>query len=281
VVFRTLLDPGQEVIIPAPYFLEYNNIVDAYQGVSRIVPTRPDFSIDFEAIERVINEKTKAILINSPNNPTGRVYKEKEMIELATLLAHFSEKKGKPIYLVSDEPYRKIVYDGVTVPSIFNAYKESCVVTSFSKDLSLPGERIGYAAINPEATYRDVISKGMVISNRIGYVNAPALMQRAIAQVLEESVDVSVYQRRRDKLCDALGSLGYEFNKPEGAFYLFPKSLEKDDVVFVDVLKEENILTVPGIGFGCPGHFRIAYCVSDDVIERSLPGFERVIKKYR
>ncbi len=281
VAFRTLLNPGEEVIIPAPYFIEYNNIVDTYQGIPKVVQTGPDFSLDIAAIEKAATDKTKAILINSPNNPTGRVYSEGEIGELSQLLTRLSEKRGEPIYLVSDEPYRKIVYEGVRVPSIFNAYRESFVATSLSKDLSLAGERIGYLAANPEMRYRDVITQGMVICNRIGCVNAPALMQRAVAPLLKESVDVSLYQKKRDMLCDALGAFGYEFRKPEGTFYLFPRSLEKDDVAFVNVLKEENILTVPGTGFGGPGYFRIAFCVADEVIERSLPGFEKVIKRYR
>jgi aspartate aminotransferase len=282
IVFKTILDAGQEVVIPSPYFVEYNNIIDTHRGVPKVVPTKPDFSLDLEAIEGAFTENTKAVLINSPNNPTGRMYVEEELEELGKLLKRVSEKRGNPIYLVSDEPYRKIVYDGLKVPSIFNAYKESIVITSFSKDLSLVGERIGYASVNPDMTYADDILQGMVICNRVlGYVNAPAFMQRAISHLLEDSVDISIYQKKRDMLCDALGSFGYDFIKPEGTFYLFPKSLEEDDVAFVNVLKEENILTVPGSGFWGPGYFRIAYCVPDDVIERSLPGFERVIKKYR
>jgi aspartate aminotransferase len=281
VVFRTILDPEDEVIIPSPFFMEYVNIVDTYLGVSRIVPTRPDFSLDLGEIQKALNDMTKAVLINSPNNPSGRVYNQEDLNELAKLLTEAGDRRGNPIYLVSDEPYRKIVYDGIEVPSIFNTYKESFVLTSFSKDLSLAGERIGYASANPEMTYRDTVTQGMVIANRIASVNAPGLMQRAVARVLHESVDISLYQRKRDMLCDALGSYGYEFSKPEGAFYLFPKSLEEDDVAFVNALKEENILTVPGRGFGCPGYVRIAYCVEDEVIEKSLPGFERVMRKYR
>ena len=282
IVFKTILDAGQEVVIPAPYFVEYNNIIDTHRGVPKVVPTKPDFSLDLEALEKAFTEKTKAVLINSPNNPTGRMYDEEALGELGKLLTRVSEKRGTPIYLVSDEPYRKIVYDGLKVPSIFNAYKESIVITSFSKDLSLAGERIGYAAVNPNMAYAEDILQGMVICNRVlGYVNAPAFMQRAISHLLEDSVDISIYQKKRDMLCEALGSFGYDFIKPQGTFYLFPKSLEEDDVAFVNVLKEENILTVPGSGFWGPGYFRIAYCVPDDVIERSLPGFERVIKKYR
>jgi aspartate aminotransferase len=281
VVLKTILNPGEEVIIPRPYFVEYNFYLDNHQGIPRLVPTNPDFSLDFEAIEEAVTEATRAVLINSPNNPTGKVYSEGELERLGHLLADYSEKFGQPIYLISDEPYRKIVYEGTSVPSIFNAYKESFVVTSFSKDLSLPGERIGYAALNPEMSDRAIIAGGMVLCNRIlGYVNAPALMQRAVSFLLEESVDVSIYQEKRDMLHDGLAACGYELVKPEGAFYLFPRTPIEDDVAFVSALQEENILTVPGSGFGGPGHFRIAYCVEDKTIEKALPGFERTIKKF-
>lgn len=281
VLFKTLLDPGEEVIIPTPYFVEYNFYLDNHGGVPVLVNTKPDFSLDLEAISEAITEKTKAVLINSPNNPTGRVYREEELRMLSELLARKSSERGSPVYLISDEPYRKIVYEGVVVPSIFDAYPESFVVTSFSKDLSIPGERIGYIASSPELTDRPAILAGLALCNRIlGYVNASAFMQRAIPHLLDESVDMNIYRKKRDILCDALGSFGYEFEKPEGAFYLFPKTPIKDDVQFVSVLQEENILAVPGSGFGGPGHIRLAYCVSDKVIERSLPGFERAMKKY-
>ncbi|TAK92940.1 aminotransferase class I/II-fold pyridoxal phosphate-dependent enzyme, partial [Patescibacteria group bacterium] len=186
----------------------------------------------------------------------------------------------RTIYLISDEPYRKIVYDGVRPPSIFDIYNESIMATSFSKDLSLPGERIGYAAINPAISERDIVTAGMILSNRIlGFVNAPALMQRAIPFLLDASVDVSPYQKNRDILCEALADFGYKFIKPHGAFYLFPETPIKDDIEFVSMLKEENILTVPGSAFACPGHIRIAYCTSQKTVERSLPGFERAMRK--
>ena len=282
VVLKTVLNPDEEVVIPSPYFVEYNFYLENHQGVPKVVPTKPDFSLDLQAIKGGITEKTRAVLINSPNNPTGKVYTEGELEALGKLLTDSSEKFGQPIYLISDEPYRKIAYDGINVPSIFDAYRESFVVTSFSKDLSLPGERIGYAALNPDMTDKGMITGGMVLCNRIlGYVNAPALMQRAIAFLLEESVDISIYQRKRDMLYDGLVSCGYDLVKPEGAFYLFPRTPIEDDVAFVSALQEENILTVPGSGFGGPGHFRIAYCVEDKTIERSLPGFEKVIKKFK
>ena len=281
VVLKTILNPGEEVVIPSPYFVEYNFYIDNHQGVPRIVPTKPDFSIDFDAISEAITEKTRAVLINSPNNPTGKVYGEGELNRLSDILSNYSAQFGQPIYLISDEPYRKIVYDGVTVPSVFNAYNESFVVTSFSKDLSLPGERIGYLAANPDISDKDVIIAGLVLCNRcLGYVNAPALMQRAIPYLLEESVDISLYQKKRDMLCSGLASFGYDIVKPEGTFYLFPKAPIEDDVAFVAALLKEKILAVPGSGFGGPGHFRIAYCVSDEVIEGALPGFEKVMKKY-
>jgi aspartate aminotransferase len=281
VVLKTILNPGEEVIIPKPYFVEYNFYLDNHQGVPNIVPTKDDFSFDFDAIAEAVTEKTRAVLINSPNNPTGRVYGEEMLRELAELLSRYSAKFGQPIYLISDEPYRKIVYDEITVPSVFDVYNESFVATSFSKDLSLPGERIGYAAVNPDISDKKVILAGMILCNRIlGYVNAPALMQRTISHLLEDSVDIAIYKKKRDMLCDGLASFGYDFMKPEGAFYLFPKTPIDDDVAFVSALQEENILTVPGGGFGGPGHFRISYCVPDKVIEGALPGFERVMKKY-
>ncbi|MBW2353256.1 MAG: pyridoxal phosphate-dependent aminotransferase [Deltaproteobacteria bacterium] len=281
VVLKTILNPGEEVIIPKPYFVEYNFYLDNHQGVPRLVGTKPDFSFDFDAIEEAMTEKTRAVLINSPNNPTGRVYGEDDLKELGGLLSQYSGKFGRPIYLISDEPYRKIVYDNVVVPSVFDVYNESFVVTSFSKDLSLPGERIGYAAAHPQISDKSMVLAGMVLCNRIlGYVNAPAIMQRAVVHLLKESVDISLYREKRDRLYEGLTSFGYQLVKPEGAFYLFPKTPVEDDVSFVAALQEENILTVPGSGFGGPGHFRIAYCVSDQVIERALPGFERVIKSY-
>jgi aspartate aminotransferase len=282
VVLKTILNPGDEVIIPSPYFVEYNFYLDNHQGVPKVVNTRADFSLDLEALEGAITARTRAVLINSPNNPTGKVYSEGEIKELGELLTDKSRKFGQPVYLISDEPYRKIVYDGITVPSIFDAYNESFVVTSFSKDLSLAGERIGYAAASPGISDRDTIGAGMILCNRIiGFVNAPALMQRAIPYLLEESVDTSLYEKKRDMLCEGLSSCGYEFIKPQGTFYLFPRSPIEDDVAFVGALQEENILTVPGSGFGGPGNFRIAFCVSDSTIEKAFPGFERVMKKYK
>ncbi len=282
VVLKTILNPGDEVIIPAPYFMEFNFYIDNYGGIPKTVNTNPDFSLDLLAIEGAISSNTKAVLINNPNNPTGRIYKKEELIQLGTLLTQYSQEYGEPIYLISDGPYSKIIYNGLRCPSTFDAYRESILVTSFSKDISLPGERIGYIAVHPLIADKDIILEGLVLCNRIlGYVNAPALMQRLIPFLLEDSVDVEFYQQKRDILCRGLKTAGYRFSMPEGTFYLFPETPIPDDVEFVSSLQEENILTVPGTGFGGPGHFRIAYCVEDETIEKALPGFARVMERYR
>lgn len=280
VALKAILDPGDEVLTPIPCFVEYKFYADNHGGTLKTVSSTADFRLDLDAISAAITEKTKAFLINSPNNPTGQVYSEESLKGLGQLL----EKKGKEfkrtIYLLSDEPYRKIVYDGVTVPSIFTSYKESILGTSYSKDISIPGERIGFVAVNPAATYRKELLGAMTVANRIlGFVNAPALMQRVVACMQGMSVDISEYNRKRDMLCDNLSSYGYDFVKPSGTFYLFPRSPIPDDVEFVDVLKEERILVVPGSGFDGPGHFRIAFCVEDETIKNSLPGFKRAIEK--
>ncbi|MBN2419594.1 MAG: pyridoxal phosphate-dependent aminotransferase [Deltaproteobacteria bacterium] len=282
IILKTILDPDDEVVILTPCFMEYKFYVDNHQGIPVFVASNPDFSLDLDKIKAAITQKTRAVMINSPNNPTGKIFSRDELESLAGLLTEYSNKNGAPIYLISDEPYKKIAFDGNIVPSIFDVYKNTFLGTSFSKDLSLPGERIGYAAVNPDMEGRGLASSGLVLSNRIlGYVNAPALMQRAVNSLLDVSIDVRIYEKKRDILCDGLASMGYEFFRPQGAFYLFPKSPIPDDIEFVSILKDENILTVPGIGFGGPGFFRIAFCVSDETIINSLPGFERAIKKFK
>ena len=281
-IFKALTDPGDEIITPAPYFVEYNFYADNHGGILKPVSTKPDFTLDIDAISSAVNEKTKAIIINSPNNPTGQIYSQESLKELGTLLEKMGEKYGRTIYLISDEPYRKIVYDGHAVPSIFPCYRESIVVTSYSKDLSIPGERIGFVAVNPGASFKKELLGGIALANRIlGFVNAPALMQRVIAAIQGECVDVSEYARKRKLLCDGLAEYGYEFVTPPGAFYLFPKTPVEDDVKFVRSLQEELILAVPGSGFGGPGHFRIAFCVEDETIKNAMPGFKRVMEKYK
>jgi aspartate aminotransferase len=280
VVLKTLLDPGDEVIIIAPYFVEYLFYVSNHGGRSVAVNSHKDFSLDLQAIAGALSARTKCLILNSPNNPTGRVYDEGSVRELGEMLERAGKALGTTIYLISDEPYGKIVYDGKLVPSVFQAYAQSIICSSYSKELSIPGERIGYIAVSPAAEpLRDMVD-GLVFCNRtLGFVNAPALMQRVIGQLQGVCVDVDAYRRRRDLLCDNLASFGYRFVKPEGAFYLFPET-PIDDVAFVRALQEKNILTVPGRGFGAPGFFRIAYCVEEEVIERSLEGFRQVAEQY-
>jgi aspartate aminotransferase len=281
VILKAILDPADEVITPAPYFVEYGFYVDNHGGVLKTVPTKSDFTLDLEAIQGAITAKTKAVLINSPNNPSGQVYSEENLTQLGALLGAEGRRFERTLYLISDEPYRKITYDGVQVPALFSCYPESMIATSYSKDLSIPGERIGFLAINPQSTYKEDLLAGMALANRtLGYVNAPALMQRAIESLQGVSVDMAAYQEKRDLLCDGLSECGYEFIRPKGAFYLFPKSPVPDDVAFVRALQEELILSVPGRGFGCPGFFRIAFCVDDNTIKKAMPGFRRVFKRF-
>ncbi len=282
VTLKTILDPGDEVITPAPFFVEYGAYCDNHGGVLKTVATNPDFTLDIAAIGAAITEKTKAVLINSPNNPTGQVYSAESLRDLGALLTDKGRELNRTIYLISDEPYRKIVYDGVEVGSILSAFPESIVATSFSKDLSIPGERLGYIAVNPAASAKSDLLSGMILANRIlGFVNAPALMQRTVANLKEATVDVAAYDRKRKLLCEGLADCGYEFVTPPGAFYLFPRCPIPDDVEFVRALQEELILAVPGSGFGGPGHFRLAFCVEDATITNAMPGFRRAIEKFR
>ena len=278
VVLKTLLDPGDEVLVPSPFFVEYGFYADNAGGRMVTVGTRADFSLDLEAMTSAISKKTKVILINSPNNPTGRVYDQAAIDGLARIIEEKSRIWGKNIYLVSDEPYRDIVYDGVTVPSVLKACTSSIVVSSYSKSLSLPGERIGYLAFNPELPDLADVINGAILCNRIlGFVNAPALMQKVIAGLQGVTVDIGEYQRKRDLLCNGLEAHGYKFARPEGAFYLFVQSPIADDVKFVQALQKRRILTVPGSGFGGPGYFRIAYCVDDATIINAMAGFGEAI----
>jgi aspartate aminotransferase len=280
VIFKTILDPGDEVIVPAPYFVEYGFYVDNFGGILKTVPTKNDFSLDLAEIEKAISEKTKAVLINSPNNPTGRIYDKSTIDGLGLILKQKSSEYNKEIYLISDEPYSKIVYDNIPVPSILQSYTNSMIVTSYSKDLSIPGERLGFIAVNPSLEPLSEMLSGLIFSNRtLGFVNAPAIMQRVVKDIQGLSGDMDIYRQKRDLLCDMLFDLGYKFTKPEGAFYLFPKS-PIDDIEFVNELQEEKILVVPGSGFGCPGYFRISYCVEDSVIKGAQKGFKKLAGKY-
>ncbi|WP_136798271.1 pyridoxal phosphate-dependent aminotransferase [Desulfosediminicola ganghwensis] len=280
VVIKALLNPGEEVIILAPFFVEYHFYVDNHGGVTKIVETDEEFNLDLKAIEEAITEKTKAIIINSPNNPTGQVYSQEALKELGLLLDQAGKKFGTTIYMLSDEPYRKIIFDGFSVPSIFAAYRNSIIVSSYSKDLSLPGERIGYLAVHPEAEEKALLVGALNLANRIlGFVNAPALMQRVVAELQEASVDNSIYSRRRDLFCKILDDAGFEYLPPKGAFYIFPKTPIEDDAKFCAILQEEKILAVPGRGFGKPGFMRLAFCVPDEVIANSAEAFKRAMAK--
>jgi aspartate aminotransferase len=280
VIFKSLLDPEDEVVVPTPYFVEYPFYVDNYRGVVKFAKTNADFSLDIKAIAATISDNTKAVLINSPNNPTGKVYSQQNIDDLAKLLTEKGKELNKTIYLVSDEPYVEIVYDGITVPSILKAYKNSIIAYSYSKTLSLPGERIGYIAANQEIEHgADLISALILCTRILGYVHAPALMQRVVAKLQDTKVDVEVYQKKRDILCNGLAKAGYKFEKPQGAFYLFVQSPIPDDVEFVKMLLKKNILVVPGSGFGGPGYFRIAFCVDDATIINSMEGFAEAIKE--
>ncbi|HDL07550.1 MAG TPA: aminotransferase class I/II-fold pyridoxal phosphate-dependent enzyme, partial [Desulfobacteraceae bacterium] len=249
-------------------------------GILRTVNTKTDFTLDIDAISNAVNSKTKAVIINSPNNPTGQIYSEESLNVLGYLLESKGKTFNRTIYLISDEPYRKIIYDGLNMPGIFICYKESLIAASYSKDLSFAGECIGFAAVNPELTFKEEILEGLVLANRIlGFVNAPALMQRVIASLQGVSVNISEYERKRGILCEGLTNCGYEFIKPAGAFYLFPKSPVPVDIKFIQMLQEELILAVPGSGFGAPGYFRIAFCVDDKTIINSFSGFKRAMDR--
>lgn len=282
VILKTILDPGDEVISPAPFFVEYRFYVDNAGGVLRDVRTNEDFSLNLEAIQGAVNEKTRAILLNSPNNPTGKIYDEASLKGLADILESSQKKYNRQIFLISDEPYRDIVYDDRKAPSVFTAWPSSFIATSYSKSLSIPGERIGFIAVNAKmADLKEVIG-GLALCNRIlGFVNAPALMQRVIAGMQGVTVDIEAYRRKRNLLCDGLASVGYDVVKPEGAFYLFMKTPIADDVRFTDLLREKRILVVPGSGFYGPGHIRIAYCVEDSTITGAIGGFGEVLKALR
>ena len=276
ITLKTLLDPGDEVIIFAPYFVEYLFYADNHGGKAVAVPTLDDFRLNFDALQNALNEKTKAVIINSPNNPTGVLYSRQELQELARVLKAHSDKLGKAVYLISDDPYKKITFDGVEAPNIMEFYQDSIYITSHSKDIALPGERIGFLAVHPQCESAGLLMAGLIFCNRVlGFVNAPALIQRVVKQVQGVTVDVEQYRRKRDYLYNELTRIGYQVVKPQGAFYFFPKSPLEDEVEFVKKLADEKVLVVPGRGFGLPGYFRISYCLPDSVIEGSIAGFEK------
>ena len=281
VVLRTILNPGDEVIILAPYFGEYVYYIDNHQGVPIVVPTNQEFQLDIDSIRESISERTRAIIINSPNNPSGAIYPEEDLTSLCSLLYQKQDEYGTEIFIISDEPYRRLIYDGLTYPQVFPHYDNTIIVNSHAKDLGLPGERIGYIAVHPSYGYKEELVDGFIFCTRtLGFVNAPALMQHVVKTLQGLTVDIAEYQGKRDYLYNSLTDLGYSVIKPQGAFYLFPKSPLDDDVLFVDALQEWNVLTVPGKGFGTPGHFRISYCVEDWVLEGAVEGFAQAADKF-
>ena len=278
VALKTILNPGEEVIILAPWFVEYKFYVDNHGGTTTEVWTdRETFQPDIAAIEAAITGNTRAVIINSPNNPTGAVYPAATLEALGRMLDRKQAELGRTLFVISDEPYARLAFDGISVPPVFKYVRNAILVTSHSKDLALPGERIGYLAANPAMDDVNLFMEGAIFCNRVlGFVNAPALMQRLVAGLQRESVDIGEYQAKRDLLYQHLTSLGFDMVKPGGGFYLFPRSPLADDVEFVRQAQKRNILLVPGSGFGAPGFFRIAYCVDMGIIERSLPAWEKL-----
>ena len=282
ITLKTLLDSGDEVLIFAPYFVEYLFYADNHGGKAVAVKTHDDFKLDMDALKDALSEKTKAVIVNSPNNPTGVVYSREELKQLAEVLKAHSEKTEKAVYLISDDPYKKITFDGVEAVNILELYENSIYITSHSKDIALPGERIGFVAVHPKCEDAGNLMAGLIFSNRVlGFVNAPALIQRVVKNVQGVTVDVEQYKKKRDFLYGELTRIGYDVVKPQGAFYLFPKSPIDDEVEFVKKLAEKKVLVVPGRGFGCPGYFRISYCLPDSVIEGSIAGFESTFNDFR
>jgi aspartate aminotransferase len=281
VVLKTILNAGEEVILFTPFFVEYVNYIENHGGTVKLVPSDDQFMPKIDALEKAINKKTRGIIINSPHNPTGVVYGEKLLRQICEVLAKKETQYGTAIYLISDEPYRKLIYDGLKYPSPLLFHKQAIIATSHSKDLALPGERIGYIAIHPECPEKQELMNGLIYCNRtLGYVNAPAIMQHIIRYLQDVTVSISDYQKKRDFLYQNLVDMGYSLIKPQGAFYMFPKSPIPDDVAFVRALQEEMVLAVPGVGFGGQGHFRISYCIDDRTLAGSLDGFKRAAKKY-
>lgn len=282
IIFKTLLDPGDEVVVFAPYFGEYRAYAANFDAV--IVEVAPDFESfqpDLQEFEKKLTAKTKVVLVNTPNNPTGVVYSEDTMKQIAAILEKKEKEYGHEIYLVSDEPYRELVYDDVQELFLTKYYRNTIVGYSFSKSLSLPGERIGYVAVPNEVVDAQKILDGLEVSNRtLGFVNAPSLIQKAAAAAVEEKTDVDFYDRNRKLLYEGLTKLGFNCVKPQGAFYLWMKSPDEDEERFVENAKKYHIILVKGSAFACPGYVRMAYCVSPDMIQKSLPEFEKLAREY-
>ena len=278
VVLKALLDPGDEVVVFAPYFVEYFFYADNHGGACKVVPWDQGFLPDMRAFEKAITPRTRVVLVNSPNNPTGVLYSDQVLGRLAETIQRKERELGTEIFLVSDEPYRRILYDGLEYPQIFGHHVRGIVVTSHSKDLALAGERIGFVATHPDYDGGGELMDGLVFCNRtLGFVNAPALMQHIVRELQSVTVDVQEYQDKRDFMYEHLTEMGYELVKPQGAFYMFPRSPIEDDAAFAAELQGHNVLVVPGRGFGAPGYFRLSYCVTDQTLEGSLTGFRKAI----
>jgi aspartate aminotransferase len=282
ILLKSMLSKGNEVIVPSPFFWEFKNYIENHGGAMRLVQTKKDFQLDIDKIEKAITKKTKAILLNSPNNPTGAVYTEESIKGLIRLL-NTKRAQGQDIYIICDDAYKKLVYDGFRLPNLFGLYDLVYAVTSHSKDLALPGERIGYVAISPRVPDYELMVSGLMISMRtLGFVNAPALFQRIAGKFQRASVNIGEYAKKRDVLYEILMEAGFECVKPMGAFYMFPKSPIPDELEFIRTLQqEERIMVVPGRGFGRKGYFRIAYCVPMETIQKSREGFIRIGKRYK
>ena len=282
VILKTLLNPGDEVIAIAPYFGEYNSYVSNFDGKLVVVsPNTETFQPNLTELEEKLTARTKAVIVNSPNNPTGVIYSEETIQAMAEILRKKQKEFGTDIYLISDEPYRELAYDGAEVPYLTKYYENAIIGYSFSKSLSLPGERIGYLVIPDEAAdSEDVISAAGTATRILGYVNAPSLMQKAVAKCLDAQADVPYYDRNREDLYNGLKEMGFECIKPQGAFYLFMKSPVADEKVFCEAAKKQHILIVPGSSFACPGYVRIAYCVAHETIINSMPGFKALAEEF-
>jgi aspartate aminotransferase len=282
VVLKSILDPDDEIVIFAPYFVDYEFYTSNHGGVCKIVPPAEGFFPDMDALKESINEKTRGVLINSPNNPSGIVYSAEVISEIAQIIISKEKEFGIEIFLINDEPYKKIIFDEIVFPDIFQYHKRTIVATSYSKDLAIPGERIGYIAVNPNCNDKKNLMGALVFCNRVlGFINAPALMQHIVTNLQATTIDVDSYQRKRDFLYRSLINMGYDVVNPQAAFYMFPRSPIKDDVEFVQILKKHKVLTVPGVGFGLEGFFRISYCLEDETLEGSLPGLHAAINEVK
>ena len=281
-ILKSILNPNDEIIVFSPFFVEYLFYIKNHNGIPVIAKTDENFFPDLSDLSKKITKNTKGIIINSPNNPTGVLYPIEIIEKIGEILSSKEKELGTEIYLISDEPYRKIIFDNKKYPFIFPHHDRSIVVTSHSKDLGLAGERIGYIALSPKDKDKQVLYDALVFSLRtLGHVNATAIMQKSIEDIQEESVDINIYKQKRDYIYDELIQIGYECVKPDGAFYLFPKSPIEDDAKFVNILQNSKVLTVPGRGFGLAGYFRISYSVDDWVLEGSIEGFKKAFESIK